>query len=158
MLWISTLNSFRLSCKTGEVTRITVNTEPRKTEFHVGPSCFLPVNSAHVGDSDCWTISRLWSHRLIESLYKSGRSLFQVPWAPITPYLYTHPLEDSKSAGKEKARMHLDKETHHLFIFFPLSSHHIHFLMGKKFLQSLKFHILFLKCFLTIWCSQVVNQ
>lgn len=32
LLWISTLNSFPLSCKTDEVTRITVNIEPRKTE------------------------------------------------------------------------------------------------------------------------------
>lgn len=67
LLWISTLNSFPLSFKIDEVTR-TINTEPRKTEFCVGPSCFLLVNSAHVGDSDYWTISRLCSHRLIESL------------------------------------------------------------------------------------------
>lgn len=36
LLWISTLNSFSLSCKIDEVTK-TINTEPRKTEFCVGP-------------------------------------------------------------------------------------------------------------------------
>lgn len=67
LLWSSTLNSFPLCCTTDEVTRITVNTELRKTAFH-GPLCFLLVNSAHVGDSDYWIISRLCRHRLIESL------------------------------------------------------------------------------------------
>lgn len=70
-----------------------------------------------------------------------------MPWGPITPYLYAHSLEDSKSASNEKARMHLDKETHNLFILFLLSLHHIHFLMGKIFFQSLKFQTLFLNFF-----------